>query len=292
MQTFTIRDLENLSGIKAHTIRIWEQRYNFLKPDRTETNIRYYNNDDLKVLLNIALLNKHGFKISHINEMNPKEINDNILSLKESEAKVDKILNSLIECMIELEMDKLEEILNKYILKQGIKNAVIDIMFPFLERIGILWMTDHINPAQEHFISNIIRQKLIAGIDKLGTVTKVNEPVLLFLPENEHHELGLLFVNYLLKAKGITTIYLGANIPIGDVEYVFKIKAPAYIYIHLIGPCPNFDFNKFITMAAKKFSSVPIVISGERTQAYSRKLPKPVIFKRSMIEVMEFIDNI
>src|SRR5688572_19994680 len=119
MNIFTIKDLENLSGIKAHTIRIWEQRYKFLKPSRTDTNIRYYSNDELKKILNIALLNKHGFKISHIGKMNENEVRDKILSLTQIQAQQERIVNELIQCMVDLNIDRIEQIVDSYIQSKG-----------------------------------------------------------------------------------------------------------------------------------------------------------------------------
>src|SRR5688572_18220650 len=167
MNVFTIKDLENLSGIKAHTIRIWEQRYQFLKPSRTDTNIRYYSNDELKKILNIALLNKYGFKISHIDKMNEGEVREKILSLTQVQAQHERIVNELIQCMIDLDIDKLENIIDNYIQTRGIERAITQIIFPYMEKIGILWITNHINPAQEHLVTNVIRQKLIVGIESV-----------------------------------------------------------------------------------------------------------------------------
>ena len=183
MNSFTIKDLENLSGIKAHTIRIWEQRYSFLKPQRTDTNIRHYSNDELKAILNIALLNKYGYKISHIDKMTLPEINDKLLTLSQSQAQQERIVNELIQLLVDLEIEKIDQTLNNYIRTKGIEKTIIQIIFPFLERIGILWLTNHVNPAQEHLVSNLIRQKIIIGIENCNTEPSSNETVLLFLPE-------------------------------------------------------------------------------------------------------------
>src|SRR5205085_5852689 len=150
MNAFTIKDLENLSGVKAHTIRIWEQRYSFLKPQRTDTNIRYYNNDELKIILNVALLNKYGYKISHINKMHADEINKNILNLSHQQAQQERLINELIVNMVDLDLYNFEERLGDEILSRGIEKTITETIFPFLEKIGILWVTNHINPAQEH----------------------------------------------------------------------------------------------------------------------------------------------
>src|SRR5688572_26188929 len=147
MNAFTIKDLENLSGIKAHTIRIWEQRYNFLKPQRTDTNIRYYSNEELKKLLNIALLNKYGYKLCHIDRMQPDEICAKVLSLQDEEATQERVVNDLVRYMIDLETDKFEVVFNQYLRENDIEKTVREIVFPFLEKIGILWQTGHIMPA-------------------------------------------------------------------------------------------------------------------------------------------------
>lgn len=187
MHSFTIKDLENLSGIKAHTIRIWEQRYSFLKPSRTDTNIRFYSNEELKKLLNVALLNKFGFKISHIDKMKESEIREKILALNQMEAQQERIVNTLIQNMVDLDMESFEGVLDNFIAVRGIERTISQIIFPFLEKIGILWLTNHINPAQEHLVSNIIRQKLIAGIQNINTNIKINKTVLLFLQIGRAH---------------------------------------------------------------------------------------------------------
>ena len=289
MHSFTIKDLENLSGIKAHTIRIWEQRYGFIKPKRTDTNIRNYSNEELKKILNVALLNKYGFKISHIDKMNEMEIKEKILSLNQLEAQQERIVNDLIQCMVDIDIERLETILEKYIAARGVEKAIIQIIFPFMEKIGILWLTNHINPAQEHLVTNVIRQKLIVGIDGIKSTLKVNKSVLLFLPEGEYHEMGLLFMNYLLKSRGVTTIYLGSNVPLKDVEYVVKLRNPDYLYSHLTTVVHNFNFDKFLTLITQKLSGTPIIISGQLTNTYQKKIHPPLNFKRSFAEVMEFV---
>jgi DNA-binding transcriptional MerR regulator len=289
MNSFTIKDLENLSGIKAHTIRIWEQRYSFIKPGRTGTNIRYYSNEELKKILNVALLNRYGFKISCIDKMNEGEIKEKILSLNHMEAQQERIVNDLIQGMVDIDIERMEIILDKYIAARGIERAITQILFPFLEKIGILWLTNHINPAQEHLVSNLIRQKLIVGIDGIVTSSKGNKTVLLFLPEGEYHELGLLFMHYLLKSRGVNSVYLGCSVPIKDVDYVAKLKKPDYLYSHLTTVGQSFNFDKFIATIGQKFAHIPVIISGKLTCTYQKKIQPPFNFKRSFAEVMEFV---
>jgi DNA-binding transcriptional MerR regulator len=292
MNAFTIKDLENLSGIKAHTIRIWEQRYNFLKPQRTQTNIRYYSSEELKAILNIALLNKYGYKISHIDKMKPEEIHDRIISLGNSQAQQEILVNELIHYMVDMNTEPFEEILDNYIASRGIDKTITQVIFPFLEKIGILWLTNHINPAQEHLVTNIIRQKLIVGIEGAFSHISVRKTVLLFLPEGEHHEIGLLYTCYLLKSHGVSILYLGANVPMKDVEFVSNLKKPDYLYTHLTSVAHNFNFEKFLHAYSHRCGSHALVVSGFLTQLFKKRLPENISFKRSLTEVMEYINTL
>src|SRR5579872_992676 len=268
MNVFTIKDLENLSGIKAHTIRIWEQRYGFLKPCRTDTNIRYYCNRELKTILNISLLNKYGYKISQIDKMSEQELNTRIISLSAREAQQERIVNELIACMIDLEIDDFEHLLDNHILVKGIDKTIHQIIFPFLQRIGILWLTSHIHPAQEHLVMNCIRQKLIVGIEGAVTQRQVDKRVLLFLPEGEYHELGLLYVYYLLKMHGVKVFYLGADMPVEDIAFACQSKKPDYLYTHLTCIAGSFSFEKFLSQMTREMPGIPLVVSGQMVQGH------------------------
>ena len=292
MNDFTIKDLENLSGIKAHTIRIWEQRYNFLKPKRTDTNIRFYSNEELKTLLNIALLNKYGFKLCHIDRMCHQEICAKVLTLNEGDAVQQRVVNDLVRYMVDLETEKFEAIVHKYIQENSIEATVKEIIFPFLDKIGILWQTGHIMPAQEHFVSNIIRQKLIVAIDGVPHSRQPIKKAVLFLPEGEHHELGLLFLYYMLKRKGIKVIYLGANVPMSDVQNVIEMIRPNIAFIHLTSTCPNFNFEKLIHKIPSQMDNLPTVISGFPTHKYGKDLPPCVSFKKTLTEITDFIADL
>jgi len=292
MNAFTIKDLENLSGIRAHTIRIWEQRYDFLKPQRTHTNIRYYNNEELKTVLNVALLNKYGFKISHINRMVPAEIQSKILALTDPRAIQERIVNELIRDMADLDMEKFEAVMARYIAEKGVERTVIQVIFPFLEKIGLLWQTGHINPAQEHLVTHIIRQKLIVAIETTVSTISLDKSFILFLPEGEYHELGLLFMYYLLKSRGAKTIYLGANVPLSDVEYVVKQKKPDIAFVHLTTMASDFQLDKFLGQWQKKLGTVETIFSGHPVQHYRRKPPANVSFKKSLPEIMAYVSGL
>lgn len=291
MSAFTIKDLENLSGIKAHTIRMWEQRYNFLKPERSCTNIRYYSNEQLKTLLNIALLNKYGFKISHIDKMCQNEICEKILALRETAALQEKFVNDLVQEMVDLQTDRFETIMTRYIQMHGMERTIREIIFPFLEKIGILWQTGHIMPAQEHFVSNIIRQKLIVAIDGVPC-SRQGKSCLLFLPEGEHHEMGLLFLYYLLKTKGHRVIYLGANVPMNDVASIRDAMNPEFAFIHLTSTANNSSLERLLRQIDNRTPGLETVISGYPTHGYHKELPETVTLKKSLCEIIDFVESI
>ncbi len=165
MSTYSIKDLEQLSGIKAHTLRIWEQRYNLLNPKRTDTNIRFYDDNDLKLILNVALLNDNGYKISKIASMNQEEMRAEVMKLTDRTLTHDDQIHALTICMIEMDEERFDKVLSTNILKLGFEQTMMNIVYPFMSKIGVLWQTGAINPAHEHFISNLVRQKLIVAID-------------------------------------------------------------------------------------------------------------------------------
>lgn len=292
MNAFSIKDLENLSGIKAHTIRIWEQRYSFLKPQRSKTNIRYYGNEELKTVLNIALLNKYGFKISHINKMTPGEVREKIISLSYAEAHQERFINELLQYMVDLDVESFEETINIYIRSKGMDKAVNQLIFPFLEKIGLLWVVNHMNIAQEHLVTNIIRQKLIVAIEGLAVYTQTDKTILLYLPEGEHHEIGLLYLYYLLKSRSLQVLYLGADVPVKDLEFVAHLKKPQYILTHLTSIPGRFSLEKYLQQIQQRIPEIPLVISGKIAQTYFKKIPPFVSLKKSMDEVTHFINNL
>ena len=288
---FTIKELESLSGIKAHTIRIWEQRYRFLKPVRTSTNIRVYNSEELKTLLTVALLNKYGYKISRIDEMQKEQRNNAVLGLQGAEAKTEHLINELVGFMVDLKSIEFEELLNKQIADTGLDDT-IRIIFQFLEKVGLLWQGNKINVAQEHIVSNIIRQKIIASIDKISLHSKRPPLVLLFLPEYEHHELGLLFVYYLLRKEGIASIYLGANVPLSDLKYIVEVKQPAFLYTHLTSFPRQLQFKKFVNLLGALGGNTKILLSGGVVSRHSEPWPSNIKALKTLGELTSFISSL
>ncbi|MDG2455603.1 MAG: MerR family transcriptional regulator [Bacteroidia bacterium] len=214
----SIKDLENLSGVKAHTIRMWEKRHNIFDPDRTETNIRMYSNDDLKKLLNIASVLEHGMKISKVSTLTTDELNSEIESLQHENFEASKkiIINGLIVATLQCNVVKFETIYQDYASQHSLEDTIEEIIYPLLIRIGLMWTVSKLNPSQEHFASQMIRQKLFTAIDRLPMANS-QERYVLYLPDNEDHEIGLLYAYYLIKKAGHMCIYLGPSVPLQDV---------------------------------------------------------------------------
>lgn len=244
MINYTIKDIERISGIKAHTLRIWEKRYDILSPKRTETNIRYYSGEDLKKVLNIAILQEHGLRISKIVAMTPEEVRKRVLEISDGESGQKTQIENLIIAMLDLDEYRFEKIFANCVLRFGFKETLLQVAYPFFIKVGLLWQVGSVNPGQEHFISNLIRQKLIVAIDNEGMKSQKDGKIfLLFLPEGELHELGILFYNYLIRQAGHSVIYLGQSVPLEDAVTVNSQITTDYIVtsIHMTNSQEEFE---------------------------------------------------
>lgn len=223
--------------------------------------------------------------------MGSEEMNSRILSIQPDNSS-ESAIAKLIEHTIELLPDEFEALIDAQIKRMGIEATIIQVVFPFFERISLLWATSHICPAHEHMVSNIIRQKLVVGIEKVTASVKKEYTVLLFLPEYEFHELGLLYTHFLMKSWGIHILYLGANVPVSDVVFVAKEKKPDLLMMHLTSLPGQYNIDKYFSTLAKSVQPVPILVSGLFVKTYKKPLPKNINFKYSLHEVLEFIKGV
>jgi len=271
MAEYKIKDLETLTGIKAHTIRIWEKRYGLLSPDRTDTQIRTYNDEELQALLNVALLNKHGVKISRIAEMSREEIKQKVWEVK-NKYITDSSTELLILALIEMDELLFKSTLDQLIDEIGLESTFTDKLIPFLDRIGVMWLVGSISTAQEHFISNLIRQKVISTTDKLPIPESFENPILLFLPEHEWHEISLLFYHFILRNEGKATVYLGQSLPYDALlESIEKIKPRVLVTSWLTAVDEKFITNFFKTLQ-KDIGDLPVLAGGIQIKNYSKSL--------------------
>lgn len=287
---YSIKDLEVLSGIKAHTLRIWEQRYNILKPKRTDTNIRFYSNEDLRRILNVSLLNKNGKKISKIASLNDNQLTEEVTKLTQNSENSTDQIEGLKISMIELDEVRFEKIINSNILRLGLVGTIQNILFPFLQNIGVMWQTGAVNPAQEHFISNLIRQKIIVAIDgQIFKPEKKHKKVMLYLPEGELHEISLLLYSYLVRHNGHQSIYLGQSVPMHDMVKVAEIRNPEYLVTVITQPFKDISLDDYLKNISKSFPKQTILISG--AQIFNQKLPsvKNIVYFNNPEEFIDLI---
>jgi DNA-binding transcriptional MerR regulator len=290
--SYSIRDLEHLSGIKAHTLRIWEQRYNFISPGRSDTNIRFYTDDDLRLILNISLLKDNGFRISRIAEMSEKEMQEEVLKLTEKHLRHPNQIHALTIAMVDMDEERFEKILNTCILQMGFERTIINVVYPFLSRIGVLWQTGSINPANEHFMSHLIRQKIIVAIDgQVLTSTADSKTFLLFLPEGELHEITLLFSNYIIRSRGFRVIYLGQNMPLRDLETVKKLKNPEFVLSIITSSPDSSQIQEYVLKLGSMFEGSKLLLSGYQVIGQDLDLTENTILLPNLQNLIDFVDQ-
>lgn len=292
MAVYSIRDLEKLSGIKAHTIRVWEQRYNLIEPKRTETNIRYYQDEDLKFLLNIALLNKNGIRISKIAKMSREEISRKVASLSEIDFEYGTQLDALTISMIEMDESKFDRIISTNIQQLGFERTMLEVIYPFLDKLSLLWLTGSINPVQENFMSYLIRQKIIAAIDKEPLATGEGaKKFLIYLPEGERQELTLLFMHYLLKSRHHHVVYLGLDIGLGDLRDACAIHRPDYIFTMITETFAKESVQTYVDRLAGNFPDCQILLSGYQVVAQRVEAGNNTTILSSLDQMLTFIET-
>ncbi|GAB4001826.1 MerR family transcriptional regulator [Spirosoma daeguense] len=263
MSKYSIKDLEQLSGIKAHTLRIWEQRYAIIDPDRTDTNIRTYDDQDLKLVLNISLLKEHGYKISEIAKLPPDVMSREVTKISERQLNQSDQVQALVLAMIDLDEERFNKIINANVLQHGFENTMIRIVYPFLNRIGTLWVTGAVGPAQEHFVTNLVRQKIIVAIDgQMNKQEYTGKKYLLFLPEGEFHELSLLFANYVVRARSHNVVYLGQSLPFSELLFISKRYQPDFVFTVITSSPINHQVQPFVDRLAEVFPDAQILLTG------------------------------
>jgi len=236
MNTFSIAQLARYSGVKAHTIRMWERRYNALSPRRSEGNTRSYDGDQLRRLLNIASLHSLNFKLPELAALPDEDLFRMVREemSRQNGGYYEYYISQLVAAGLSFDEPGFDKVLDHCIIRYGIEETYENIMYPLLNRIGLMWSCDEIPPAQEHFISNLVRQKLLVAIDALPFPKTEDETWLLFLPEDELHETGLLFANYLIRKSGRRTVYLGGNLPMQSLQQALKNVRPSHLLLFFV----------------------------------------------------------
>jgi MerR family transcriptional regulator, light-induced transcriptional regulator len=293
MAIYSIKDLEKLSGIKAHTLRIWEQRYAIIVPKRTKTNIRYYTDDDLRAILNVSVLNRNGIKISKIAAMPAEERSQKVASLSEKNFEHDTQLDALTISMIEMDEYKFDKIISSNIHQLGFERTMLEVIHPFLDKLSLLWLTGSIRPVQENFMGYLIRQKIIVAIDSLpitfGTAAK---KFMLYLPEGENQELSLLFMHYLLRSRNFQVVYIGQNMSIDDLRDAYQIHKPDYIYTMITETFTKQPVSRYLDQMSYHFKDIQIVVSGYQVIAQKVSPNFNTTVLKNLQETIHFLEQL
>lgn len=288
MALYSIKDLERISGVKAHTIRIWEKRYGLVEPRRTDSNIRLYCDTEVKKLMNVSILLQHGYKISKLAGLDEQELSRKVLEVTMVSSGHDSVVDNLVVAMIEMDEGKFEKILNNSIIKEGFENTVFKILYPFFEKIGLLWQAGSINPAHEHFITNLVKQKIYVAIDSVSAANgNDSKKFLLFLPEWDLHELGLLVYNYMIRSRGFKVIYLGASVPEEDVYAVAEYIKPDHLLFSFSNAIEKEKMEDYIKRVASRFENKKIFIAGHQSVNLTCSLPANVTIVKSALHFSE-----
>lgn len=237
MNRYQINDLEKMTGIKAHTIRIWEKRYNLIEPFRTATNIRYYDDSQVRKLLNISTLVNFGHKISRVASYSEMQLNEMVTSLQSAQSDdvvKASFVTEMTSAMLLYDEAKFEKVLSAVITRFGIYTAMLDVVYPFLHKTGVMWSTNSSMPSQEHFATCILRRKLVSAIDGLPPAHNMEKTILLFLAPDEWHEIGLIFSDYIVRSLGFRTIYLGQNVPLSNIREMLPYVKPTHMITFFI----------------------------------------------------------
>lgn len=264
MNSFTISQLSRYSGIKAHTIRIWEKRYQALKPFRSEGNTRYYNGDQLRRLLNIVSLMKKDHRISELSKLSDEKLQKLITALylkKDEQGLEESLVSQLIGAGLNYDEENFEKVFSHCLLKYGLKEAYKKVLYPMLERIGIMWCDNTIPPAQEHFLTNLLRQKMLTAIDYLPSPVSGKAPWILFLPEDEFHEIGLLMAHYMVRSAGQPSVYLGANVPLTSLKQTIHSIRPGSLLFFMVHYDQAEEINQYFRELKKLFNK-KIYVAG------------------------------
>jgi MerR family transcriptional regulator, light-induced transcriptional regulator len=290
---YSIKDLEKLTGIKAHTIRIWEVRYGLITPARTQSNIRFYTDLELKTLFNIALLNKNGYKISKIALLTKEQISEKVSSISENNFEHASQLDALTLAMIDMDEAKFDRIISQNIKELGFERVMLEVLYPFLDKLNLLWLTGSVSPAHENFIGNLIRQKIIVAIEQASTSTHRDaRSFLLFLPEGELQELSLLFMYFLVKTRKNRVIYLGQHNSLSDVRDVCQSLNPDYVFTIINDPMPRQPIQLWLEQLHAQMPHTHFLLTGQQFFSQPVKPPTNTTLFRSLFDMIHFLDHL
>ncbi|GAB4323918.1 MAG: MerR family transcriptional regulator [Bacteroidales bacterium] len=291
MVRFSIKDLERISGIKAHTLRMWERRYGFVVPKRTPTNIRYYDDEDLRILLNIVTLSRNGYKPGKLAGLSPGEIETKLLEVVGHDEDQRFWSDKLLMAMVNYDVQECEAIYRDLMAHFSVYEIFTSVFYPFLRRIGYLWQADNIAPAHEHFISALIRQKLITAIDNTPAPVPARPAFLLYLSEGDFHELRLLVAAYMLKSLKFPVIYLGASMPLSSLSKLLERKIATKVLTMISYTAHTAEVEGQVKKLSERFPDIEFIIGGEISEDFTGSEADKIKHVSTMKQFQELISS-
>lgn len=291
MITYSVAQVEALTGIKAHTLRIWERRYDFLDPMRTATNIRYYSDAQLKQLLNFGILVRNGYRVSKLNKMTDEQVYEEVAKvLADPASESSDEMKGFTLSMLEMNEEEFDNIFERQVIRKGFLRTITESVYPFLQYVGVLWTTNKAMIAQEHYMSNLIRQKIIAAIERLSIPQKGAPSLVLFLLEGEEHEIGLLLASFMAKEMGWNVYYLGQGVPMVNIKKVIDITDPQALMTMFVTPKVN-KVNGFIESIMED-NEVPFIVSGSAENLNAVSGSERIIKISSPLEFQDYLSQV
>lgn len=287
---YSIGDLAKLSGVKAHTLRVWESRYKVLEPKRTAANVRYYDDEDVRHLLNVALLNRDGMRISEVAALDRAELQRRVAELSDVSDEYATQLDALTLSMLEMDAPRFERLLSQHIRQHGFEQAMATVIFPFLDKLGVLWMTGSVKPVQEAFASAIIRRKLMVAVEGLPDPPPGAPTLLLFLPEGESQEMSLLLLHYLARARGVNAVYLGRDVSVSDLADAAAILHPSWVFTMLTETFVQDSAAAYARDLGEACPTAGILLSGYQVAAQNVTSDGQTTVLPSLADAVAFFD--
>ncbi len=291
MVVYSIKDLETLSGIKAHTLRIWEKRYDLIKPKRTETNIRFYTDDDLRGLLNICFLYKKGYKISKIADMCPVTIKDKVASYSHLDLDFSDQIEALMLFVVQMDEYNFNKILDQHLDQKGLEETMNTLIYPLLDKLHLAWLSGSFLNVHESFVSQIIRSKIILSTEKLPISKNTNKKLMIYLPPGEKQELSLLYIHYILKKSGCSVVNLGCDVILNEVIAAKESCQPDYILTMINQDVNNLPVKNYVSELDSGAGKCKILLTGFKALSLGSDLPDSVTTFSELKEIKVLIEE-
>ena len=292
MVIYTIKDMENLSGVKAHTIRIWEKRYNIVEPKRTKTNIRYYTDEDLRHLLNVCFLYRKGYKISKIAVMDENEIKEKISEYSNLDLQFEDELDALLLFILELDSYNFNKVLDKHIHQQGLVHTMETVIYPLLDKLNMAWLTGSFQEVHESFVTQVIKSKIHHSIENLEDRSNFKPTFIIYLPKGEKQELSLLYLHFLLKRHGCKVINLGLDVNFNDLKLAIESSKPDFIFSIINEQPEMMSFEEYLHDLCENMGEAVFVVTGYQTVAKQVIWPHNSKKLLNLDETIQFIKSL